>query len=94
MRSRRQDMPPDPAAVVRALRVCREVMIRVCARVKIGGAVYAAASAVIDAIDRLATALTGDRDYFAGPGTAASEGQREAEEVKAARERGDVPWES
>jgi hypothetical protein len=35
-------------------------MIGVCARVKIGSAVYAAASAVIDKIDRLATALTID----------------------------------
>ncbi len=91
-RSQRSEMPADPAAVVRALRACRDAMIAVSSRVKIGGAVYAAAGATIEAIDRLAAVLTGERDYFAGPGTSATEGQLAAAELKAARERGDVPW--
>jgi hypothetical protein len=87
-------MPRDPAVVVRALRACRDAMIAVASHVKIGGAVYQAAGAVIVAIDRLATVLTGERDYFAGQGTGATQGELDAAKLKAARERGDAPWET
>lgn len=85
-------MPSDPAAVMRALRACRGVMIAVQMHVKVRGAVYQAGDAVIGAIDALAAVLTGERNYFHGPGTSATEGQLKAAEEKAARERGDIPW--
>jgi hypothetical protein len=87
-------MPADPAAVVRALRACRDAMISVASRVKIGGAIYAAVGAVLEAIDGLAAALTGEKDYFHGPGTSATKGQLDAAELKVARESGEKPWES
>lgn len=68
-------------------------MLAVAPHVKIGGAVYQGASAVIEAIDGLAVVLTGHRDYFHGPGTSATKGQLTAADEKAARERGKKPWE-
>jgi hypothetical protein len=67
-------------------------MITVASHVKIGGAVYQGVSTVIEAIDGLAAVLTGDKDYFLGPGTSATAGQRQAAEDKAERERGEKPW--
>jgi hypothetical protein len=58
--------------------------------VKPFGVVYHALSMVVVAIDGLATVLTGQRDYFwAAGGGGATEGQREAEGEKLARERGE-----
>ena len=91
--ARYSDIPADPGAAVRALRICRNAMLIIAARVRIGGEVYKRASAVIAAVDALADELTGERDYFFEPGGGATEGQRAAAESKAARERGDVPWE-
>jgi hypothetical protein len=87
-------MPADPAAAVRALRRCRNAMLVIAARVRIGGEVYKRVSALIAAIDALADELTGERDYFFEPGGGATGGERKAMEEKAARERGEKPWES
>jgi hypothetical protein len=67
-------------------------MITVSSCVKIGRAVYIAVGAVIEPNDRFATVLTGERDYFHGPGTAATEsGKRQK---RGTRERGGMQWES
>jgi hypothetical protein len=49
-------------------------MITVASTPKFGGAVCQVVSAVIEAIDGLAAVLTGQADYFHGPGTSATEG--------------------
>jgi len=56
----RTDLPLDPAAVLRALRACREAMVSVSAEVTIRGPVDHAASGLRAAIDRMAGYLTGD----------------------------------
>ena len=89
-RTRRSDMPIDPAATMRALRVCRDAMIEVCRCVKPMGPVYHAASMVISAIDAMATLLTGERFYFSIGGSSASDGERQSDRL--ARERGEKPW--
>lgn len=91
-RTRRSDMPTDPATTVRALRACREAMIEVCRCVKPMGPVYHAASMVISAIDAMATLLTGERFYFSAEGSSAPEGARQLTEARMARERGEKPW--
>ncbi|WP_245412195.1 hypothetical protein [Methylocella silvestris] len=85
-------MPEDPAAAIRSLRACRDAMIGIAIRVRIGGPVYQMAHTVITAIDALAAELTGETDYFIPLSPGAGEGQRKVEEEKAARERGDIPW--
>jgi hypothetical protein len=85
-------MPNDPAAIVRALRACRTVMIDVCRTVKPFGPAYHGASMVIASIDGLVTFLTGQQDYFHRAGSGATEGQVAAAESQAARERGDELW--
>lgn len=91
-RSRRLDIPTDPAATIRALRACRDAMIEVCRCVKPMDPVYHGASMVILAIDALATLLTGERYYFSDDGSSASEGHREKLQEMQARERGENPW--
>jgi hypothetical protein len=59
-------------------------MITVSSCVKMGRAVYIAVGPVIEPNDRFATVLTGERDYFHGPGTAATEGQRQTTEERRA----------
>jgi hypothetical protein len=82
-------MPPDPAAVIRALRACRGVMLEVHGRVKPTGPVYHGASMVLAAIDSFATLLTGQRYYFSAEGTAAPEARRRHASEKAEWERGE-----
>jgi hypothetical protein len=91
-RTGRSDMPKDPAATVRAMRVCRDAMIEVCRCVKPTGPAYHAASMVISAIDAMATFLTGERYYFSAEGSVASEGARQHAEDARARESGEKPW--
>jgi hypothetical protein len=86
-------MPPDPAAVVQALRACRAVMVDVCGRVKPIGPIYHGASMVMAAIDGFAAVLTGQRHYFYAGGSTMSQGGREALEDQDAREKGEKPWE-
>ena len=88
----RPDMPKDPAAAVRALRTCRNEMLVIVTQVRIGGKIYEKAQRIIAAIDAMTGELTGDPEYFWGPGTGATEDQRAEAELKAARERGDRPW--
>ena len=85
-------MPKDPAAAVRALRTCRNEMLVIVTQVRIGGKIYEKAQRIIAAIDAMTGELTGDPEYFWGPGTGATEDQRAEAELKAARERGDRPW--
>jgi hypothetical protein len=63
-------------------------MITVSSCVKMGRAVYIAVGPVIEPNDRFATVLTGKRDYFHGPGTAATEGQRQTTEEVTVH----LPW--
>ncbi|PNG25714.1 hypothetical protein [Methylocella silvestris] len=88
----RPEMPDDPAAAVRSLRACRDVMIGISNRVRINGPVYQQAHLVLTAIDALVTELTGDREYFWSIGSGATPDQCKAQEEKAARERGGIPW--
>ena len=83
-------MPKDPAATVRAMRVCREAMIEVCRCVKPTGPAYHAASMVISAIDAMATFLTGERYYFSAGGSVA--GDATPDQEARARESGEKPW--
>lgn len=69
-RPRRGDHPSDPAAALRAMRICREAMIEICRTVKPRGPVYHGAGMVISAIDAFAALLTGRPDYFAIEGSA------------------------
>lgn len=89
-RTGRSDLPKDPAATVKAMRVCREAMIEVCRCVRPTGPAYHAASMVISAIDAMATFLTGERYYFSSPGSATNDAAREQE--ARARESGEKPW--
>jgi hypothetical protein len=89
---RRPALPHDPAPVLRALRACRSVATGVCAAVEIRGPVYLRAEAVTAAIDLLAEALTGIRDYFHEPGGGAPPDERAEQERRRAVERGDIPW--
>src|SRR5271169_5728047 len=91
-RSRRPEMPSDPAAAVRALRTCRDAMIHLSMQVRMGSRVYQHALSIIAAIDGLAAELTGERDYFHALGAGATKEQLQAMEENAARERGDLPW--
>ena len=91
-RQKRTELPPDPAGVVRALRVCRSEMQKVCAKVKPMGRIFHGASIVITAIDSFALLLTGHPDYFHAEPSSASQGRREEMAEQAARERGDKPW--
>ncbi|PNG27904.1 hypothetical protein [Methylocella silvestris] len=88
----RPEMPEDPAAAIRSLRACRDAMIGIAIRVRIGGQVYQMVHAVIAAIDALAAELTAEADYFMPLSPGATEGQRKVEEEKAAWERGEIPW--
>ena len=90
-RMTRGDMPPDPAAVVRALRACRETMLQVQGRVRPTGPVYHGASMVIASIDGFATLLTGERYYFSVDGSVASEERRAQLRGRADWERGAKP---
>ena len=83
-------MPPDPAAIVRALRVSRDAMIEVCRCVRPMGPAYHAASMVISAIDAMATFLSGERYYFSADGSAANDATQQAD--RKARESGEKPW--
>jgi hypothetical protein len=85
-------MPADPAAVVRALRACRDAMIGLCGSVRIGGPVYVCSAAILAALDALADEISGQAGYFLAPGGGATEGERQALDIKMARERGDIPW--
>ena len=90
-RFKRSEMPPNPAAAVRAMRACREAMIEVHRNVNPNGPVYMAASAVTKAIDGLAMLLTGDPEYFWRPYH--SNGTDPTPEAdKRAREAGEKPW--
>ena len=75
-RRTRADMPPDPAAVVRALRACRDSMLEVQSRVRPTGPVYHGAAMVISAVDGFATVLTGERHYFSIDGSVSSDRHR------------------
>ena len=88
----RSNMPRDPAAALRAMRVCRDAMIEVCRCVKPMGPVYHAALMIISAIDAMATLLTGERFYFSADGSTASDASREEKDERMARERGEKPW--
>ena len=85
-------MPHDPAAAIRAMRVCRDAMIEVCKCVKPMGPVYHAAMMVISAIDAMATLLTRERYYFSAGGSAGNEASRQQVEETRARENGEKPW--
>jgi len=87
-------MPTDPAAAVRAMRLCRNAMLTVCKDVKPMGPAYHGASMVIAAIDAFAIFLTGERYYFTSGGSVMSEGQRKELEDQRARENGDKPWQA
>ena len=87
----RADMPPDPAAVIRALRSCRETMLQVQGRVRPTGPVYHGAAMVIASADAFATLLTGERYYFSSEGSTAAEQRREVLREQAAWERGETP---
>ena len=63
-RTRRSDMPHDPAGTLRALAACRKAMLDVSRAVKPMGPADHAASMVIAAIDGMAAFLTGERYYF------------------------------
>ena len=76
-RTRRYDMPIDPAATIRALAACRSAMIGVLRVVKPMGAAYHAASMVMSAIDGMASFLTGARYYFSASGSTPMAPQRE-----------------
>ncbi len=89
-RTGRSDMPPDPAAAVRAMRVCRDAMTEVCRCVKPMGPAYHAASMVISAIDAMATFLTGERYYFSAHGSAIGDASQEQD--ARARKSGEKPW--
>ncbi len=105
----RADMPPDPAAVIRALRTCRETMQQVQRRVRPSGPVYhgallllrrrlaaearRTAAMVIASVDAFATLLTGERYYFSAEGSVAAEARRTALREQAAWERGEKPAE-
>jgi hypothetical protein len=92
-RMQRSEMPSDPAAAVRALRACRDAMIRIMIEVRIGSPSYEDAYRVLMAIHALADGLTGIPDYFHQPGAGATDGERHVEAEKAARERGEIQWE-
>ena len=68
-RTGRSEMPTDPAAAIRAMRVCRDAMIDVLRTVKPMGPAYHGASMVIAAIDAFAQLLTGRRYYFSADGS-------------------------
>ena len=87
-RTRRSDMPNDPAAVIRAMRSCRGAMIEVLRCVKPMGPTYHAASMVISAIDAMATLLTGERYYFSADGSASSGASRQEETMALAAGEG------
>ena len=92
-RATRSEMPPDPAAVVRALRVLREALLReVSAKTRPFGPVYLMAETIIAAIDKLADHLSGVDGYFRIGGSSASAGQLAEMEERNARERGEKPW--
>jgi hypothetical protein len=67
-------------------------MIRLSMQVKIGSLVCLRALAIIAAIDALAAELTVQLDYFHMLGAGATEGQLQAMEERAARERVEKPW--
>lgn len=92
-RTGRADLPRDPAAAIRALRVCRNAMVEVCREVKPMGPAYHGASMVMSAIDAFAAFLTGQRYYFSADGSTASDALRAEIEEQTARERGENPWE-
>ena len=58
------DLPPNLAAAIDALGVCRRAMITVLRTVKPMGPTYKGAGLVIDAIDAFAKILTGDAQFF------------------------------
>ena len=89
-RTGRSDMPKDPAATVRAMRVCRHAMIEVCRSVRPTGPAYHAASMVTSAIDAMATSLTGGRYYFSSHGSATGDALQEQD--ASARENGEKRW--
>ena len=86
----RSNMPTDPAATVRALRVCRDAMIEVHKCVKPMGPAYHAAAMVISAIDGFATFFTGQRYYFSAHES--SIGEELTHEEKMAQESGEKLW--
>ncbi len=51
----------DPKRELAAMRACRDAMVRIATRYRINGPEYRTAQAVMDALDDLAGALTGDR---------------------------------
>ncbi|TCZ61092.1 hypothetical protein [Roseicella aquatilis] len=61
---RRMLMPDAVDAALEAAEACRRAAMDVMRQAPIGGPVYQAASAVMDALDGLAEALTGDRERF------------------------------
>ena len=66
------------AATVEALRACRAFVVRdVLARVRPFSPTYRAGLDVLDAIDRLAEALTGRRDILHAGGSAPNDARRE-----------------
>ncbi|BDC50650.1 hypothetical protein F183_A29660 [Bryobacterales bacterium F-183] len=54
----------DGRVLLAAVGVCRTACVAACTKAPIGGAVYRATSALMDAIDELAEVLTGDRAHF------------------------------
>lgn len=89
---RRTDLPDDAARLLRALRTCRNEMIRAHAQIVIFGPLYVAGGELNHAIDAVAELLTGDPAYFWDKGGGSADGQREQEAKWAAIERGDLPW--
>jgi hypothetical protein len=89
---KRYETPQDPAAVLRALRTCREAMLGFSRHLRPFGAGYNAMESVIAAIDACATYLTGNRGYFVEPGHGSNESEVRAYREKMERERGERPW--
>ena len=92
-RMKRTEQPPDPAAVVRALRVCRDVLLHsVLGKTVPFGPTYRLASNIVDAIHALADHLSGKDGYFNDLGSGATPAQADGQRDQLAREKGEKPW--
>jgi hypothetical protein len=84
---KRADRLDNPGPLLGKLRAVREELLKTCSTVKPFGTIYHGLSMVVTAIDSLAVLLTSDKDYFMALGSAAGDGQLEAEAEKLRREK-------
>jgi len=91
-RGNRPSVIDEPGLLLGDLRTCRNTLNSALADVAPLGATSESMQVVSAAIEALAMLLTGDRDYFHGGGSGATNVETEQEARKLARERGELPW--